>query len=581
MFKPISIFRANRKTRRQLAAGRMRQRGSLLLEGVLFLALLGGVFGIVVSMISRESRAQEETIAASMMRMAVTAGQNYVGENYPEVIADMFRASQTGGAAERAYSMQELSDKGYLPKAFLNSTGGLSNNWGQEFWLLVRAVDRSDSGSPQRTLTNANLDSDGDGLIDPSWSDGIVGNGEVELEAILVSAGGTAVPLQRGGPIVSKTGLPNAGMVTEPGLASGPYGSFSLDLSEYESFDTLMPEPGRFASIVAMSNFGVITPGADSSIEAAFLRCVGIDAATSAMAYDACMASMNNDVYNNLVFKSYQDNDGNEVFPAIAGLRGIACGDPIANAELADERILIDCDDIRIQSGDDTITISPTEGIQVRHDGKFSEVLRITDVGTETEFQLNADRIKMNGRDMATIVMNTGVASHGEEIPYPMCPLIDDGSGQRMTPLIYTSSQSAVDKYGRNVAGFGTWASHNSTNTGWRLTGAVFLNEDYCRNNVDANGNVIPIDGNVNFFANGAPDIPGVCTSWTGSLEPVDLTGDGNPWTNRDPAVDPAEGYRYVWTEHDGGLKDSYADAYVFDGRITYETRCGYAGEQN
>ncbi|MCA9217634.1 MAG: hypothetical protein KDB27_31410, partial [Planctomycetales bacterium] len=268
--------------------------------------------------------------------------QNFISARYEEVLDDLYEEAVLSGSALRRYGVGDLVDRGFLPLSFLDGGGALDRLYGQEFRLLTRAVMADDATVPQLTLNATELDPGGQGAIAEALIDGDPDNGEVRIEAVLVSAGGEPIPTQIGAPVTARTERSNAGFVETGVEARGPYGVFSFDLGGFTGADGFPDDPvGRFAAIVALGGFGVLdasgmsttTTGA-TDLEDAFRRCEGIltDPALdrNSPVYLECR-DLTNAVYGDIVIVNY-DTTGDgvpDVFPAIEGVSRITMSPPV------------------------------------------------------------------------------------------------------------------------------------------------------------------------------------------------------------------------------------------------------------
>lgn len=513
---------------------RSRQRGSLLLDGVLALTIVAGVIGLSASIIAEENRRQEEAITAMTLRQISVASQNFVAENYDSLRLEMFTIAQSDGLAQLPVDMGRLSAAGYLPPILVDGDGNLSNLFRQNHTILIRGVNRNDAGNPQATMTLADLDPASSGSISPALLDRDPDNGEYEIEAVLVSSGGDAIPPHRGGPIVTRTELPTVGFVTVEDRASGAYGNFSLDMTEYQNFpEEFYPGIGHFVAIVAMSNFGVLNVGEgnEADLSPAFLRCADIDPVLDASAFNQCLENSDNAVFSNLVFNTYTNSSGDTVFPGIRGLTNVACDNADPTETLATGRLLIDCSvtdmtgDLNVATnvtvGDeagDHVEITPTsiqngdmalnqQSLTVDGTGVI-ELLPEPGVPGSEEIRMTADRVMMNGKDLNEVILDTRVVLAGQTVDKPTCPF--DITGTPMEPEVYATPIAYADARGRNIVGVRVATEDQGSN--WLVRMFNFIEEDFC---ASLSGSaLIPIQASGPFYGNGAPDDPN-CTEFT------------------------------------------------------------------
>ena len=215
-------------TPQKSACGKMDERGATLLEAAFVVTLFGSLLVLANMLLSEELERRRSISLGLNLRLTSSAAQSFVALNYEALIG---RFPGLGdGEAMYAVSMQELASAGFLPAEFIEN-GEHSNSYGQRYSLLLRGVNRSDSASPKSTMTVAALDSDADGTVDSALRDGNPSNGELDLEAILVTTGGDPVVPTSGNPAIVASEMASAGYIQETGLARGPYGTWQLDIS--------------------------------------------------------------------------------------------------------------------------------------------------------------------------------------------------------------------------------------------------------------------------------------------------------------------------------------------------------------
>jgi hypothetical protein len=492
-------MRKTYRTEREINAGH-RQRGALLLEAMLAVGVAAALIGVTALIIKEESVRQDNELIAAEQRIIVEGAQSYVAERYEDIIrTDLFSAAQTSpNGALIEMSLQDLVDDGYLP-AIVAGGGAVGAVFGHEYRLLIRAVNGSDL-----TMTEADMDGNGDGIVDASLLDGNPDNGEIEIESILVSIGGSPIPSGRAGDVIARTGLFNAGFVNTEGVASGSFGSFEFPMDGFEGTGSV-PSVGSFATIVSLSNFGVIgSEGGvigSSSLRDAFLRCEGMDPALPE--YDACLNS--NDVYTDIYFRSYDsDGDGTpDVFPAIRNLSSVSCDDDRPSG-LAGE-FLVDCALTRL-TGDfvvegSNIDLGPltVRDRQVLFGGE--QILRREEVEGVEETVFTSDRIVASGinqasggQDLAEGIFNSRVSVAGDILEKPTCPAYSIG-GEEMRPRIYLTPAAYADQGGRPIVGVRAFAEDVDFLTGlpdpdgdaWRVRLVLYVNQDFCNEDVNFN----------------------------------------------------------------------------------------------
>lgn len=538
-----------------------RKRGITLIEGVLYLVLASGMVVLVTQIIFDQQLRQENLIASADLGIVLDGAQRYVASEYDILLEDLLVEATASGSALLEVPMSNLSDAGLLPPTYFNNTGGTSpqNIFGQDYALLIRAVNRSDTTNPQATMTSLDIDSDGDGVIDAELTDNDPSNGEMDIEAILVTTGGENVPPQRGNPIITASENASSGYVQIADLARGPYANWALDISNFSSLPSY-PTVGRFASIVALSRYGSLDGSGSGSAdtEEFFSRCEGIldTLTTSSPEYQACLADANN-VYSSIIFNSYDSNgDGvNDIFPTIEGLAtidmfvdadgdGIAdvvstinninqinCGSGPATATLGE--LTIDCATTRL-TGDLVV-----EGTTLTLDGNTitssTSIGGTTESGIDVDTNLEADRFiseALGGQDLSEGVYDVRILASGQTIEKPTCPT-DTFDGVTLQPRVYLAPAAYTEPNGIPVVGVRAFAQDNGAD--WTVRLFQFIAEDRHLNNLSSPpGNLCPQWGGT-----------GACT--------VDSDSDGTP---------------------DGdGLADVYEVTPAF-GRVLAMTRC-------
>jgi len=471
-----------------------RQRGSFLLEAVLATAVLMAFIGMAAVILQDEGKKQENALLAAEQKMVIEAAQDFVAERYDEIRSERLFA----GDGISSVSVAELVQEGYLP-SILSTGTTMSKMFGQDYHLLMRAVDRADIASPQATLLADDMDANGDGAVDAAFLDGNPDNGEAEIEAVLVTRGAEGIPPGRAGDVIARMGLLNAGYVDTAGSTSGSYGNFTFNLSEFAPTG-LAPNAGSFASVVALSSYGALGmdgPGTEaSSIVDPLRRCDGMD--PSMTEYSECLA--NNEVYADIVFNAYDSNGDNvdDVFPALRNLSTVDCmnGSTVADAG----EFLVDCSLTRL-TGDfivdgNGIDLGPltVRDEQVLFSGR--QILRreqYTDAGGQSfdETVFTSDRIVAaginGGQDMTEAVFDSRVTTAGDILTKPTCPAYSI-SGQPMEPRIYLTPAAYADLGGRPVVGVRAFADDYNLATGtvdpngdaWKVRLVLYVAQDYC-----------------------------------------------------------------------------------------------------
>jgi hypothetical protein len=330
---------------------RARHRGVTLVEAILYLAIASSVLVFSAGVLEGERSRQQDAVSAADLRQVITSAQMFVAVKYDDIRRDLVADTASGAPVVAEIPMSEIVDAGFLPSIFVGGGAGMRQIHGQEYALLARAVLRNSPDVPQTTVikdTSTIVDpgpTPGTFVIKPELIDrqafpavgSVPANDELDLEVVLVTRGGPApgVRVQTGNRIVDLTQLPSAGFMTletaPPAsaarvLANGPYGGWTLDMTPYTA--TGLVEPGRFASLVALSRYGVLsTVPEDNSAAEGVARCADVPAGSA----DHAECSVRNEVYSSVVFNSWDSNaDGtDDSFPAIENVFGISFAGPV------------------------------------------------------------------------------------------------------------------------------------------------------------------------------------------------------------------------------------------------------------
>lgn len=468
---------------------RRRQRGITLVEAVLYLVIAGGMISLVATMVSDEQKRQQEIVAANGLRLVLEASQRYVAGRYDTIREELFTAAATSGPALMAVRMQALVDEGYIPQNFMNNAAGdgAVNVWGQEYALLMRGVDRTDPAVPQLTMEIAQLDADADNALDPRWTDNEASNGEMEIEALLVTTGGDPVPLNRGGPVIVRSAMASAGLVRSPGFAAGPYGNWELDFSPFETLPEF-PDEGRFVSLVALSKFGALDVPVPDESGQYLSRCSDIltelGLTKGSPEYQACMDG-ENAVYSSIVFNYDLDGDGtDDIYPSLAGLREIQCGPATGLASEAD-KLRIDCALVEVTGNLDiegtTLTLN-----QIALSSDAAEFTIGADAKVEGDLIVEGDAeaerfisTTLNGgQDLNAGIYDAQIRRSGTNVTKPICPpSISTPEGEyAVAPRIYVVPAAHADAAGTAVVGLRAFAQDLGSE--WRVRLVQYVNRD-------------------------------------------------------------------------------------------------------
>ena len=326
----------------------LRERGASLLEAALATALAGSLLALGHALLSAASERQRDEATGRAFALVAGAAQRYVAEHYA-VLRDGL-AALPAGPALRQIDPADLTKTGQFNAVLVSRP----NSYGQAYRLLVRGVDVTGG----KTLTDKQIDSDSDGKVDEHLRDDMIDNGELALEAILVSSGGQALSRVSGGRAVDAARNVGVGFVIAQGTAHGAHGAWQMDLTPYSSLDGY-PGAGHMAALVALPGYGVLDRNGDAAanhLSYPLERCVGVEGDQLA----DCAGS--NEIHATVAFAASGEGamDGlrsltmadpeDDAFSLISELSELACGGGAAAGQAA-KRLLVTCDEI-VVSGD-------------------------------------------------------------------------------------------------------------------------------------------------------------------------------------------------------------------------------------
>ena len=458
-----------------LPPGGDEERGVTLLEAAFALALFGSTMALTNVILSEEADRQRNILLGRDLRMMTEVARSFVGGEYDHLRQEL--AGLPGGLAVMAIDMQRVSDDGYLPVSFVPGGSG-TNSYGQSWMLMARGVDRMAPDRPAATLTVSAIDSDGDDIVDAEFMDGVEQNGELALEVILVTTGGSPIPAQDGNPAVIASGLPVAGIVSAADTARGAHGSWLMDISAYSGLAGY-PSPGHLVALVALPGFDWLNHAADGMDDRTddgnpLERC------PNAEGQQLGDCSSDNRMYTDIRFDPSSgmaairdlrdldfappedtDLDGDpDVFAAVTGMSGIACGSdrPIS---LSSGTLLLDCPEVTF-AGDVDIAGAVAAGSD----------MQVTGSVTASTFFAEA----IGGQDLATGIHLAQLVSLDSTtaIPKPEC---DSSTG---SPAIYVVPASFVSPDGSPLVGVQALAANSADPDAWtvRMTAAIDRDRD-------------------------------------------------------------------------------------------------------
>lgn len=495
----------------------LRKRGALLMEAALSLSVLFAFFLVSVDVLREEDQKRKTITIASEHEVILDASRTFVENRYFTILQDLFAdAVAVSGPAMRAYTIAELQTEGYLPATF-GADGAIGRLYNQDYALIVRVVDAADTALPQATMTDTDLDPLGTGSISNVFVNNDTFDGEAELEAFLVSYGGTAMTRGMGGNIISRIALPYSGFVATTGTARGGYGNFSVDMSQFAALPEY-PTDGHMASIVSLSNYGIVgAADGDPTIRDALRRCTELD--ISSPEYASCLSS--NEMYNNVVLRPY-DSDGDtiiDVYPAIRNVTMLDCAEGGATGTAS--AFTIDCPQVNVTGNidvagtDNVIGNFETDATSLYFDG--DQILTRLNTPDGMENRITADRYLLdNGIDLSEGILDAGYRNPGQTVPKPSCPTVAADGVTPVQPRIYVQPASYTDEWGRPIVGVRTWGEDSGSD--WTIQMLLYINQDAC---VSSASSPIPYGTNLD-----ADEIPVHASCSSGGGE-----GDADVWT--------------------------------------------------
>lgn len=456
------------------------RRGALLLEAALAVGVAASLVGLSVSISTEQERRANSATIGLEKRLVIDAARAFVAERNSELLEDLFQSAVTsGGPGGLSFDVGDLVTAGFLDTSLVPGNS-LDRFHQQQYVLLLRPVFREDLTIPAASLDELDMDPFGAGAIDPRFLDGDLSNGELGIEAVLFSRGGTPVPLGQGPRVLDATQRINAGFLSSDTISRGAGGTMNFNITGFQGFaEYAQISQGRFASPVALGSIGVIGDSGGSTIppelREVFLRCVDVDTLTSA--YTDCITAPKNEVFTDIILTPFDSNEDGTVdrFPALLGATRILCGSPEGSeADPVDpDAFLIDCETTRLNG------VLDLTGSEVRFAGDTLVETRELD-GTD-ETVVISDRLAMRGPggdiDLATLPFSSQQVAAGTSIPVQDCPSVDV-NGISLEPFASASVAVAMDPWGRAISGSFARARRNGTD--WDIGIFYTVNADFC-----------------------------------------------------------------------------------------------------
>lgn len=526
-----------------------RKRGATLMDALLAIGILMGILVMMAVNDQREAQRQQDRLTAARVEILANVAKTYVGDQYDNIREDLTTATGfPGDVAAIVMTIQDLADVGYVPSGV--NGGANADFYGQDYRLFMRAVLRSDPSFPQNPVTTAEIAAKNgpDANGNPTLTNGIYSStdDEMDIEAVLISEGGTPIPLRRGPNITANSGNPTMGYIVPNAagdlIASGNLGAFEMPLEPWTNLGSTATS-GGLLTLISLSDGNNTSPnstGGSADIRGALRRC---DDLTDPTQKQTCIDDANN-MYSTIVFSNITGATPDfDDYPGIEGLKKISCrendsaGRPTGAIDENFDVIYIDCgnvimsDNLVLQNGD----LSIEQGNADIENGVLT---------------LNGNEIGNN------LIMASGESTNLALMPNTplteQCPLRSDGT--RMSYKAQAWVSNIIEPVGRPLAGYRMTApTIDSVSGQFQVDVISFVNEDYCQN-VDVTGTILSPNNvtknmDLSNFTSGYYD-----------------DNDGNALNN---ACGPVQG--------DAGDGDGYPDAYYLNpgqAQIQYAIYC-------
>lgn len=502
------------------------KRGALLVEAALAVGIAVSLVGLSIS-ISREQEARSNAILlGNEKRALLEASIAFIDDNKTDVLNALYQSAVTTSLARRVFTVADLQAAGQIPAGVTLGTS-LQRDFGQQYRLVARLVAQNATGIPAPTQTRANIDPLNIGRIDPRFLDGDIANGELGIEAVLFSTGGTPIPPGTATRIMTATGMLNAGFMYQQELSRSPGNIINFNAAGFRSiagFSGATLPLGRFASVVSFGSSGTFGGPGAPDLRDTFARCSGINPASPV--FIPCLNANRSTVFGNLDFTPSDGNgDGTlDTFPAITGATRLLCIQDIEGPAAAVDRdvFLIDCATTRVNG---VLDVTGDE-IRFNNDTLVSE----RTIGGETVDVLESDRVALRlpsgaERDLGeNLFSSVRVAARGT-IPVQECPS-RNLAGQPLLPVAEAQVTAVIDPWGRAISGSlatvergnltGVNWTPSATGTRWMARVRYTLSADFCQSTFaspisirDTYTNADNLASNSTFFAGTQrPNVP-------------------------------------------------------------------------
>lgn len=468
---------------------RAKRRGAALVEAALAVVVAASLVGLTISIMREQERRSDAILIGNEKSAILEASMRFVEENRSTILTDLFQSATTTDQARRTYTIADLQNAGLAPTE-VNIGEALRLRFNQQYRLLIRGVSQNSVTSPAPTLELADLDPAMTGAIASTLIDGNEANGEIGLEAVLFTIGGTPVPPGQAGRVVDATNMLNAAFVHSPNIARGAGGAIAFPLGGFAGFPEFggaaIPA-GRFASIVSFGTVGVMERNSDADLRDTFARCEGIN--QTSPAYMTCLNDDRNNIYTDLNLTP-SDTNGDGVidrFPAITGATRLICAnDVVGPTGTVDANVfLIDCATTRVNG------ILDVTGSEVRFGNKTLVSTRNIAGVNETVVKPDKLAIPLAGggeRDLGQGVVSAQTVAARGTIPVQQCPA-RGLTGAILVPRAEAHITALVDPWGRPISGSfatvdrvtsATNLTNNASGTHWLVRVRYTLTSDLC-----------------------------------------------------------------------------------------------------
>lgn len=479
--------------KKQMLVRKTTQRGALLVEAALAVGVAVSLIGLTISITREQQSRSDAVLIGSEKATLIDSAIQFINETRPQILADLYQSASSGGPAMATYDLADLVAGGFVPDG-LNLGSVLQSEFGQEYRILARLISQNDPNTPAASLDIGDIDPAATGAVDPQLIDGVLANGELGIEAVLMTIGGDTVPIGQGGRIITASNSLNAAFLYENNIATGPGGVISFDVSGFAGFPGFaggVIPGGRFASVLSFGSPGDFGAGNETDLRDTFARCEGLNVAGTA--YIECLNGNRGSLYGDLnLTPSDENNDGtDDRFPAITGATRILCLqelDGIA-APVAQNAFLIDCETTRLNG------VLDVTGDEIRLGNETLAERR--EIGGVDRTVVSADSfaLRLNSgaeRDLSTNVISTQRVAAQSVIPVQECPA-RSADGTQLVPKATAQIQSILDPWGRAIAGssvevvrgnrpggISTPFTANANGSLWQVQIRYAVNNDFC-----------------------------------------------------------------------------------------------------